>query len=220
MKKIGIFLLFLLMMYPQKIFAQTEVKTPKEFFTILFEAFVKNDKNSLKDLNEYGSQVTENENTYEIDNESKEEFLKEFLAAFPENTVEECKKEAEEFLKAIDENFKNSTLKIKSIKLVKNERSDLTTAEIIYSISFKVPSKLLDFDFEAPGKIKPDTLKNFLIQATKELKNADKIVTTEDEESILYQREKEGKIFYFSLSQDKIVSELQSFYFYSLGLYQ
>ncbi|MBB4807957.1 hypothetical protein HNP38_003297 [Chryseobacterium defluvii] len=206
-----------LLLFIQNLNAQTEVKGPKEFFTILFDTFVKNDPISLKNLNDYSGQFMDEENIYVVDNESKDDYLKGFLDAFPENTVTECKKEAEEFFNAINENFKNGKLNIKSIKHVKNERADMTTVEIIYSVKFKVPSRLSDFEFEDPESIKPDRLKNFLIQAIKELKNADKIVTTEDEETILYQREKEGKTFYFSLSGDRIVSELQRFYFYSLG---
>lgn len=222
MKNYKIILFLLLAMAGQHLSAQTEVKKPAEAFEMFFGAFVNNDETALGKLNDYLRPTVEGQNAYQVNfKETSEEMLKtsvdNFLAAFPKATASACKKEAEDYFREMLNNFKQGKLTIKNVKVVPNEYvENEKIAEVTYSVSFKVPSKLTSGPTGDTKKVKPEVLKQYLTQAAQEFKNADKTVTT-DQQFSLYELKEGGKIYYWNGSPDEIVSNLTDFYFDSFG---
>lgn len=222
MKNYKIILLLLLTMMGQYVSAQTEVKKPKEAFELFFGTFVNNDEVALNKLNDYLRPTVEGQNAYQVNfKETSEEMKKgsveNFLAAFPKATAAACKKEAEEYFTAMLENFKTGKLTVKEVKVVPNEYLEgEKIAEVAYSVSFKVPSKLTTGPAGDLKKVKAEDLKKYLVQAAQDFKNADKTVTTEQNFS-LYELKEGGKIYYWNGSPDEIVTNLTDFYFESFG---
>ncbi|MDR6465422.1 hypothetical protein [Chryseobacterium sediminis] len=221
MKNYKIIFLLLTMM-GQQLIAQTEVKKPKEAFELFFGTFVNNDEASLNKLNDYLKPTVEGQNAYQVDfKETSKEMMngsvENFLSAFPKATAAACKKEAEEYFTAMFGNFKTGKLTVKNIKVVPNEYVEgEKIAEINYSVSFLVPSKLTSGPKGDLNKIKAEDLKKYLIQAVQDFKNADKTVTT-DQNFTLYELKEGDKIYYWNGSPDEIVTNLTDFYFESFG---
>lgn len=209
-------------MMGQQLFAQTEVKKPKEAFELFFGTFVNNDEAALNKLNDYLKPTVEGQNAYQVDfKETSKEMMdgsvENFLSAFPKATAAACKKEAEEYFTAMFGNFKAGKLTIKNVKVVPNEYVEgEKIAEISYSVSFLVPSKLTSGPKGDLHKIKAEDLKKYLIQAVQDFKNADKTVTT-DQNFNLYELKEGDKIYYWNGSPDEIVTNLTDFYFESFG---
>jgi len=221
MKNYKIIFLLLTMM-GQQLIAQTEVKKPKEAFELFFGTFVNNDEASLNKLNDYLKPTVEGQNAYQVDfKETSKEMMsgsvENFLSAFPKATAAACKKEAEEYFTAMFGNFKTGKLTVKNVKVVPNEYVEgQKIAEIDYSVSFLVPSKLTSGPKGDLNKIKAEDLKKYLIQAVQDFKNADKTVTT-DQNFRLYELKEGDKIYYWNGSPDEIVTNLTDFYFESFG---
>lgn len=221
MKNYKIIFLLLTMM-GQQLIAQTEVKKPKEAFELFFGTFVNNDEASLNKLNDYLKPTVEGQNAYQVDfKETSKEMMdgsvENFLSAFPKATAAACKKEAEEYFTAMFGNFKTGKLTVKNVKVVPNEYVEgQKIAEINYSVSFLVPSKLTSGPKGDLNKIKAEDLKKYLIQAVQDFKNADKTVTT-DQNFNLYELKEGDKIYYWNGSPDEIVTNLTDFYFESFG---
>ncbi|MGE8536081.1 MAG: hypothetical protein ACN6OJ_15940 [Chryseobacterium sp.] len=213
-------ILLLLTMIGQHLMAQTEVKKPKEAFELFFGTFVNNDEAALNKLNDYLKPTVEGQNAYQVDfKETSKEMMdgsvENFLSAFPKATAAACKKEAEEYFTAMFGNFKTGKLTIKNVKVVPNEYIEgQKIAEISYSVSFLVPSKLTSGPKGDLNKIKAEDLKKYLIQAVQDFKNADKTVTT-DQNFNLYELKEGDKIYYWNGSPDEIVTNLTDFYFES-----
>lgn len=209
-------------MLGQQLIAQTEVKKPKEAFELFFGTFVNNDEASLNKLNDYLKPTVEGQNAYQVDfKETSKEMMngsvENFLSAFPKATAAACKKEAEEYFTAMFGNFKTGKLTVKNVKVVPNEYVEgEKIAEISYSVSFLVPSKLTSGPKGDLNKIKAEDLKKYLIQAVQDFKNADKTVTT-DQNFTLYELKEGDKIYYWNGSPDEIVTNLTDFYFESFG---
>lgn len=222
MKNFKFLLLIVLVIVGQNLSAQTEVKKPADVFEMYFNTFVTNDNAALGRLNDYLRPTVEGKNAYDIDfKATTEEMVKgsvdHFLLAFSKPAAETCKKEAEDYFRAMMDNFKNGTLSVKSAKLIQNEYvAEQKIAEVIYSVSFKVPSKLSDMPGKDTKKIKPEQLRKYLVESTQKFRNADKIVTTEQKFG-LYQLKEADKIYYWNGSPDEIVSGLTDFYFESFG---
>ncbi|SMO80302.1 hypothetical protein SAMN06265171_10777 [Chryseobacterium rhizoplanae] len=221
MKNYKIIFLLLTMM-GQQLIAQTEVKKPKEAFELFFGTFVNNDEAALNKLNDYLKPTVEGQNAYQVDfKETSKEMMsgsvENFLSAFPKATAAACKKEAEEYFTAMFGNFKTGKLTVKNVKVVPNEYVEgEKIAEISYSVSFLVPSKLTSGPKGDLNKIKAEDLKKYLIQAVQDFKNADKTVTT-DQNFRLYELKEGDKIYYWNGSPDEIVTNLTDFYFESFG---
>ncbi|MFS4431318.1 hypothetical protein [Chryseobacterium sp. S90] len=221
MKNYKIIFLLLTMM-GQQLIAQTEVKKPKEAFELFFGTFVNNDEAALNKLNDYLKPTVEGQNAYQVDfKETSKEMMdgsvENFLSAFPKATAAACKKEAEEYFTAMFGNFKTGKLTVKNVKVVPNEYVEgQKIAEINYSVSFLVPSKLTSGPKGDLNKIKTEDLKKYLIQAVQDFKNADKTVTT-DQNFNLYELKEGDKIYYWNGSPDEIVTNLTDFYFESFG---
>ena len=221
MKNYKIIFLLLTMM-GQQLIAQPEVKKPKEAFELFFGTFVNNDEASLNKLNDYLKPTVEGQNAYQVDfKETSKEMMngsvENFLSAFPKATAAACKKEAEEYFTAMFGNFKTGKLTVKNVKVVPNEYVEgQKIAEISYSVSFLVPSKLTSGPKGDLNKIKAEDLKKYLIQAVQDFKNADKTVTT-DQNFRLYELKEGDKIYYWNGSPDEIVTNLTDFYFESFG---
>ncbi len=209
-------------MMGQQLIAQTEVKKPKEAFELFFGTFVNNDEAALNKLNDYLKPTVEGQNAYQVDfKETSKEMMngsvENFLSAFPKATAAACKKEAEEYFTAMFGNFKTGKLTVKNVKVVPNEYVEgQKIAEISYSVSFLVPSKLTSGPKGDLNKIKAEDLKKYLIQAVQDFKNADKTVTT-DQNFTLYELKEGDKIYYWNGSPDEIVTNLTDFYFESFG---
>lgn len=209
-------------MMGQQLIAQTEVKKPKEAFELFFGTFVNNDEAALNKLNDYLKPTVEGQNAYQVDfKETSKEMMngsvENFLSAFPKATADACKKEAEDYFTAMFGNFKTGKLTIKDVKVVPNEYVEgEKIAEISYSVSFLVPSKLTSGPKGDLNKIKAEDLKKYLVQAVQDFKNADKTVTT-DQNFNLYELKEGGKIYYWNGSPDEIVTNLTDFYFESFG---
>ncbi|WPO91286.1 hypothetical protein [Chryseobacterium sp. HR92] len=222
MKNYKIILLLLLTMMGQHLMAQTEVKKPKEAFELFFGTFVNNDDAALNKLNDYLKPTVEGQNAYQVDfKETSKEMMngsvENFLSAFPKATAAACKKEAEEYFTAMFGNFKTGKLTVKNVKVVPNEYVEgQKIAEISYSVSFLVPSKLTSGPKGELNKVKAEDLKKYLTQAAQDFKNADKTVTT-DQNFSLYELKEGDKIYYWNGSPDEIVSNLTDFYFESFG---
>lgn len=212
----------LLTMMGQQLMAQTEVKKPKEAFELFFGTFVNNDETALNKLNDYLRPTVEGQNAYQVDfKETSKEMIngsvENFLAAFPKATAAACKKEAEEYFIAMFGNFKTGKLTVKDVKVVPNEHVEgQKVAEINYSVSFLVPSKLTSGPKGDLNKIKTEDLKKYLLQAVQDFKNPNKTVTT-DQNFTLYELKEGDKIYYWNGSPDEIVSNLTDFYFESFG---
>lgn len=221
MKNYKIIFLLLTMM-GQQLIAQTEVKKPKEAFELFFGTFVNNEEAALNKLNDYLKPTVEGQNAYQVDfKETSKEMMdgsvENFLSAFPKATAAACKKEAEEYFTAMFGNFKTGKLTVKNVKVVPNEYVEgQKIAEINYSVSFLVPSKLTSGPKGDLNKIKTEDLKKYLIQAVQDFKNADKTVTT-DQNFNLYELKEGDKIYYWNGSPDEIVTNLTDFYFESFG---
>ncbi|ASW75516.1 hypothetical protein IQ37_19165 [Chryseobacterium piperi] len=215
-------ILFLLLALFGHAFKAQEVNKPAEVFGFYFNTFIKYDHAALVNLNNYLRPTVEGKDAYQINfQESSEQMIKvstdSFLSMFPANTASACKVEAENYFRALSDNFKQGKLSVKEVKLVQNEYvQDQKIANIAYSVSFKVPSKLPDLPLSDPKKVKSDELKKYLAESTEKFKNADKIVTTEQEFS-LYELKEGTKIYYWNGSPDKIVSTLTDFYFENFG---
>jgi hypothetical protein len=222
MKNYKIIFLFLLSVMGQQLMAQTEVKKPKEAFELFFGTFVNNDDAALNKLNDYLRPTVEGQNAYQVDfKETSQEMMngsvESFLSAFPKATAAACKKEAEEYFTAMFGNFKTGKLTVKDVKVIPNEYvKEEKIAEINYSVSFLVPSKLTSGPKGDLSKIKAEELKKYLVQAAQDFKNADKTVTT-DQKFSLYELKEGDKIYYWNGSPDEIVSNLTDFYFESFG---
>jgi hypothetical protein len=222
MKTYKIILLLMLTMMGQQLIAQTEVKKPKEAFELFFGTFVNNDDAALNKLNDYLKPTVEGQNAYQVDfKETSKEMMngsvENFLSAFPKSTAAACKKEAEEYFTAMFGNFKTGKLTVKNVKVVPNEYVEgQKIAEISYSVSFLVPSKLTSGPKGDISKVKAEDLKKYLIQAVQDFKNADKTVTT-DQNFNLYELKEGDKIYYWNGSPDEIVTNLTDFYFESFG---
>lgn len=222
MKNYKIILLLMLTMIGQQLIAQTEVKKPKEAFELFFGTFVNNDDAALNKLNDYLKPTVEGQNAYQVDfKETSKEMMngsvENFLSAFPKATAAACKKEAEEYFTAMFGNFKTGKLTVKNVKVVPNEYVEgQKIAEISYSVSFLVPSKLTSGPKGDISKVKAEDLKKYLIQAVQDFKNADKTVTT-DQNFNLYELKEGDKIYYWNGSPDEIVTNLTDFYFESFG---
>lgn len=222
MKTYKIILLLMLTMMGQQLIAQTEVKKPKEAFELFFGTFVNNDDAALNKLNDYLKPTVEGQNAYQVDfKETSKEMMngsvENFLSAFPKATAAACKKEAEEYFTAMFGNFKTGKLTVKNVKVVPNEYVEgQKIAEISYSVSFLVPSKLTSGPKGDISKVKAEDLKKYLIQAVQDFKNADKTVTT-DQNFNLYELKEGDKIYYWNGSPDEIVTNLTDFYFESFG---
>ncbi|AZA81147.1 hypothetical protein C1637_00780 [Chryseobacterium lactis] len=222
MKNYKIILLLLLTMVGQYVSAQTEVKKPKEVFEMYFGTFVNNDEVILGKLNDYLRPTVEGQDAYQVNfKESSEEMMntsvENFLAAFPKATAAACKKEAEDYFRGMLANFKTGKLTVKNIKVVPNEYVEgQKIAEITYSVSFQVPSKLSPSPSGDLKKIKADYMKKYLVEAAKDFKNADKTVTI-DQEFKLYELKEGDKIYYWNGGPDEIVTGLTDFYFESFG---
>ncbi|WES96178.1 hypothetical protein P2W68_15100 [Chryseobacterium arthrosphaerae] len=222
MKNYKVIFFILLTITGQYVSAQTEVKKPKEAFELFFGTFVNNDEAALNKLNDYLRPTVEGQNAYQVNfKETSEEMkngsVESFLAAFPKAAAAACKKEAEEYFTAMLANFKTGKLTVKDVKIVPNEYMEGDKiAEVTYSVSFKVPSKLTHGPTGDVKKVKAEDLKKYLIQAAQDFKNADKTVTT-DQTFSLYELKEGGKIYYWNGSPDQIVSNLTDFYFESFG---
>ncbi len=176
MKNYRIILLVFLTMMGQYVSAQTEVKKPKEAFELFFGTFVNNDETSLNKLNDYLRPTVEGQNAYQVNfKESSDEMMKSsvenFLAAFPKATAAACKKRSRRLFQRNAGDFKTGKLTVKNVKVVPNEYvEDQKIAEISYSVSFLVPSKLTPSPAGDPKKIKADDLKNIWLGPPRILK--------------------------------------------------
>ncbi|WP_415324442.1 hypothetical protein [Chryseobacterium sp. MMS23-Vi53] len=204
MKFKSLILLFSFILFCQNLFAQAEVKKADEVFKIYFDTFVKEDKNALKSLNDYIKPM-KGDSFYKVEFPISES-INSFLESFPERVVKANKNEIEEFVNAFYANFKNGKLTIKNIKT-----DSEGTKEIRYSVSFQIPAKISDFEFENPEKIKNEEFKRFLNQMSRDLRKTEKTITTE-KNFMMYQIENNVKIFYYNLNPEDLKLELKSFY--------
>lgn len=218
MKNYKIIFFILLTMMGQYVSAQTEVKKPKEVFDLYFQTLVNNDEAALDKLNDYLRPTVEGQDAYQINfKESSQEMInisvENFLSAFSKATAAACKKEAEEYFTAMIGNFKKAKVTVNNVKIIPNQYlKGEKIAEISYTVSFQLPSKLTHGPTGDTKKVKADELKKYLIQVVEDFKNADKTITTNQNFS-LYELKKGGKIYYWNGSPDEIVSNLTDFYF-------
>lgn len=221
MKKYKIIFFLLLTMMGQYVSAQTEVKKPKEVFDMYFRTVVNNDEEALNKLNDYLRPTVEGQNAYQINfKESTQEMIsiivENFLSAFPKATASACKKEAEDYFNAMIGNLKKAKVTVNNVKIVPNEYLEgEKIAEISYTVSFQLPSKLTHGPTGDTKKVKADELKKYLIQVVEDFKNADKTITT-DQSFSLYELKEGGKIYYWNGNPDQIITSLTDFYFDSL----
>ncbi|WP_160137938.1 hypothetical protein [Chryseobacterium sp. c4a] len=218
MKNYKIIFLLLLTMVGQYVSAQTEVKKPKEVFELYFQTLVNNDEAALNKLNDYLRPTVEGQDAYQINfKKSSQEMInssvENFLSAFSKATASACKKEAEDYYMAMIGNFKKAKVTVNNVKVIPNEYLEgEKIAEISYTVSFQLPSKLTHGPKGDTKKVKAEELKKYLIQIVEDFKNADKTVTTEQNFS-LYELKEGGKIYYWNGSPDQIVTNLTDFYF-------
>lgn len=222
MKNYKIVFFLILAFFVQSLKGQ-EVKKPAEIFGLYFDTFVRYDNEEVAKLNEYLRPIVEGKDSYQANmKEISEGVIKasaeNFLLPYPKNVAIACKKESEDYFKVLYENFQNGKMSVKKVEVVQNEYvPDQKVARIQYSVTFKVPSKLSEVIIPDSGKVKSEELKGFLTDIIEKFKNADKIVTTEQEFS-LYELKHNGKIYYWNGSPDQIVSTLTDFYFESFGV--
>ncbi|MDR2237534.1 MAG: hypothetical protein LBE92_15545 [Chryseobacterium sp.] len=222
MKNFKLIVLLFMAVLSQNLMAQAEVKKPGEVFEMYFGSFVKNDQATLNKLNEYLKPTVEGQDAYQVDfktvfAETLKNSTEGFLSAFSKSAAKANKKEADNYFIAMMDNFKNGKVTVKDVKIVQNEYvEDQKIAEVTYSVSFKVPSKMPDDPAADPKKINAQELKKYLTESIQNFKNADKEITTELQFS-LYQLTEGGKIYYWNGSPDEIVTALTDFYFAGFG---
>ncbi|WP_261510333.1 hypothetical protein [Chryseobacterium paludis] len=222
MKNYKVFFFLILTLFVQIVKAQ-EVKKPAEVFGLYFDTFLRYNNEGVAKLNDYLRPTVEGKDSYQANiKEISEGVIKtsaeNFLLPYPKNVAIACKKESEDYFKVLYENFQNAKMSVKKVELVQNEYvPDQKIARIQYSVTFKVPSKISEVIIPDSDKVKPEELKAFLTDIIEKFKNADKIVTTEQEFS-LYELKHNGKIYYWNGSPDQIVSTLTDFYFESFGV--
>lgn len=218
MKNYKIIFLLLLTMVGQYVSAQTEVKKPKEVFELYFQTLVNNDEIALNKLNDYLRPTVEGQDAYQINfKESSQEMInssvENFLSAFSKAAASACKKEAEDYFMTMIGNFKKAKVTVNNVKIIPNEYLEgEKIAEISYTVSFQLPSKLAHGPEGDTKKVKAEELKKYLIQVVEDFKNADKTVTT-DQNFSLYELKEGSKIYYWNGSPDQIVTNLTEFYF-------
>ncbi|MBK1894965.1 hypothetical protein [Chryseobacterium paridis] len=222
MKTYKVILFLLLATFAQHLSAQ-EVKKPAEVFGLYFDVFVRYDDQALPKLNDYLKPTMEGKDGYQVNlKDVSEDMVKKsaeaFLSVFPKKVAAACKKESEDYFTALYKNFKDGKMSVKKVELVQNEYvADQKIANITYSVSFLVVSKLSEIAVPDPQKAKPEDVKQFLLQGLEKIKNADKTVTTEQEFS-LYGLKQDGKVYYWNGSPDQIASTLIDFYFDSFNI--
>lgn len=201
MKNFKLILFLFLVGTGQQLMAQKEVKKPAEVFELFFGTFLNNNEAAQTKLNDYLRPTVEGQDAYQGSfKEASEETIKNgadnFLSVFSKATASACKKEAEDYFRAMFGNFRNGKLTVKNIKMVPNEYiEDQKIAEITYTVSFKIPSKVTHGPQGDPGKVKAEELKKYLVQTVQDLKNADKTVSF-DQKFSLYELKVEDKIYY------------------------
>lgn len=214
---------FLILTFLGQILKAQEVKKPAEVFDLYFDTFFRYSNEGVAKLNDYLRPTVEGKDSYQANmKEISEGVIKtsaaNFLLPYPKDVAIACKKESEEYLRILYENFQSGKMVIKKVQVVQNEYvPDQKIARIQYSVTFKVPSKLSEVVIPDAEKVKAEELRGILIDIIGKFKNADKIVTT-DQEFTLYDVKHDGKIYYWNGSPDQIVTSLTDFYFESFGV--
>ena len=193
MKKIIVFLLLALSF---QVSAQVEVKKPEEVFGLSYNAFVKQDKKSLYELNDYSAPTSA---IYELESQTDiQNFITTvLLRAFSDKTAHSCKREINELYTILNHNLKNATLSVKNIEKEKpNWGYSYGDVTITYSVSLRIPSRLLSLDFKNRNtkKITSKELKKKLKLVLEEA--GDTTTITIEDKTLLHSDEINDKLYY------------------------
>ncbi|MCT2408339.1 hypothetical protein NZD88_12380 [Chryseobacterium antibioticum] len=216
-------ILFLLLLFSiQSLSAQTKALNPEQVFGMYFDAFVKQDENTLHKLNAYLSPFLGAENTYTIDlkrsnNEEVNNLTNVFLTNLSKETAAVCKTEAGAYFDALLSNLKKTRYVVKEIKEVKNEYADNSlVTELNVDLHFSVPAKIPELKLEDAKTMKAEELKNYLKNKTEAFTKSEKKVTVKQVFK-LYQIKKEGRTYYWNGGPQELVWKLNELYFKNLN---
>ncbi len=203
-------------------FKSQNILSPEKVFNLYFNSFVNFDDDSLKELNSYAINFLGKENTHKMNlndayNEKVDDLTQVFLSNLPADVNLKCKIEARHYFDVLMNNFKSASYKIESVNPVTNpELKGQEITEIIYTISFKVPSNLVTLNMGDIKKIGGGEMKKYLIDAADQLKKADKTVTAEQKFN-LYQIKNGSDTYYWNGGPQELLWKATEFYFRNLN---
>ncbi len=215
-------IVFLMLLFcVQNIFAQTKALNPEQVFGMYFDAFVKQDQNTLQKLNTYLTPFLGAENGYTIDlkksySEEVQNLTNTFLTNLPKETAVDCQAEAGEYFNALLDNLKHTRYVVKNIQEVKNEYVDngLVT-ELTVDLIFSVPAKTSVLKIEEAKKMKTEDLKAYLKKKTHAFTKSERKETVKQVFK-LYQIKKDGSTYYWNGGPQELVWKLNELYFKTL----
>lgn len=221
MKNLKAAFLVALLCFAQNLRSQN-ILPPQKVFNLYFDAFVKYNDDSLKELNSYLINFLGKENTHKMSlqesyDQKVNSYTEIFLSNLPDEVSSVCKNEAREYFKVLIGNFKNATYSIKDIKTVPDEQiKDQQLSQVDYEVNFKVPSVASQINMGDIKKIGPGEMKKFLIDITNNLKNADKIVSTRQKFK-MYQVKYGTDMYYWNGGPQEMIWKLNEFYFKNIN---
>ncbi|WP_027378805.1 hypothetical protein [Chryseobacterium daeguense] len=197
------------------------IQTPENVFNLYFNSFVKYDDDSLKELNSYlinflGKDNTHKMNLRDSSDERVDYFTNIFLSNLSADMAAACKVEAKNYFTVLVNNFKEAKYTIKSIEKHSDEKlKDQEFSEVVFEARFKVPSAS-DKNMGDLKKIGPGEMRKYLIDLTNHLKNADKVVSSEQKFN-LYQMKDDRGTFYWNGGPQELAWKLNEFYFKNIN---
>ncbi|MDN5395439.1 MAG: hypothetical protein L0G39_06665 [Chryseobacterium sp.] len=215
-------IVFLMLLFcVQNLFAQTKALNPEQVFGMYFDAFVKQDQNTLQKVNTYLTPFLGAENGYTIDlkksySEEVQNLTNTFLTNLPKETAVDCQAEAGEYFNALLDNLKHTRYVVKNIQEVKNEYVDngLVT-ELNVDLIFSVPAKTSDLKLEEVKNLKTEDLKTYLKKKTSAFTKSERKETVKQVFK-LYQIKKDGNTYYWNGGPQELVWKLNELYFRTL----
>jgi hypothetical protein len=216
MKKINAFLVLMLIFCAQN-FRSQNVLQPENVFNLYFDAFIKHNDESLKELNSYLINFLGKDHTFKMSLDESHNgkinyYTEVFLSNLSPEVAEACKTEAKKYFTVLMENFKDANYKIKSIKTVPlKESKDQEISEVTFDVNFKVPSSTSEIQMNDIKKAGAKEIKKYLEDITIYFKKADKMVTAEQKFN-LYQVKSGRDIYYWNGGPQELIWKLNEFY--------
>lgn len=221
MRRFNAFLVLMLIFCAQN-FKSQNVLPPENVFDLYFDAFVKHEDESLKELNSYLINFLGKDHTFKMSldenyTEKINYFTEVFLSNLSPEVATECKSEAEKYFTVLMNNFKGATYKIKSIKSIPiKETKDQEMSEVTFEVNFKVPANTSDLQMNDIKKAGLKEIKKYLADLTVYYQKANKTVTSEQKFN-LYQVKAAGDTYYWNGGPQELIWKLNEFYLKNLN---
>ena len=209
--------LLLIMLFCIQNLKSQNLLAPEKVFDLYFNAFVKSDNESLKELNSYlinflGKDNVHRTNAAENYSTMVESYTNIFLGNLSGDMAAACKTEARNYFGALVNNFKNAQYNIKSIKPIHDDKKEtMAFSEVVFEVRMKVPSGISDVVIGDTNKIGAEEMKKYLQDLATRLKEADKMVSVEQKFN-LYQMKAGRDIYYWNGGPEELSWKLSEFY--------